>query len=96
MLFGSLKIKDINIIIGGNQIAIWKKLKNLGQIVNKNLNFTNHVSHILQIAYAKMRIHCANREILSMYLKTQLCNSLVLSHANHCDYVCGLYITQRF
>lgn len=95
MLFGNVGSNEIVIKLGDETLQVVEKAKNLGVIIDSNLRFTDHVSYLLQKSYAKLKLLYTHRHILSKKIKITLCESLVLSQFNYCDYVYGPCLTTR-
>nr|CAH7735330.1 unnamed protein product [Callosobruchus chinensis] len=79
---GKIKIK-INAV---------SQAKNLGVTIDSKLRYKTHVSNCIQKAYNNLRQLYPVRHFLSIQLKAQLCNSLVLSHFTHASPVYGTSI----
>lgn len=94
MLFGSkkhteflkenfvLKINDVN-------LPIVNSTKNLGIILDSELRFKDHVKKAIQKSFSSLKLIFSNRHMLSTSLKKMLCDSLVLSNFNYCDFIYG-------
>ena len=63
--------------------------KSLGLIVDSQLRFSDYVSYMLKKTYIAIKLLYPQRQYLDRNIKKELCDSLVLSHFNHCDYVYG-------
>lgn len=63
--------------------------KNLGIVLDGNLRFRDHLKRLNQKSYMALKILYNNRHILNFKLKKILCESLVLSNFNYCDFVYG-------
>lgn len=59
-----------------------KKCKNLGLIIDNKLNFSDHLSYILQKSYPILKILYMNRYFFNTGLK--LCDSIIMTCANYC------------
>ncbi len=62
-------------------------VKNLGVLFDSTLTFENHVNQKIKCAYIALRKLNRFKNMLSIELKTILCNCLVLSHFNYCSSV---------
>ena len=94
MLFGSKNnvsfLRDnINIILNDVKLPIVSTAKNLGIILDSELRFKDYVKKIIQRSYLSLKILYNNRHILSFGLRKMLCESLVLSNFNYCDFIYG-------
>lgn len=78
---------SIQITIAGKTIPLKTDAKNLGLVFDNNLRFRKHVNLMLKRSYCSLKLIYPNRHILDMGVKKMLCDSLVLSHFNHCDVV---------
>lgn len=63
--------------------------KSLGLILDAQLRFKSHVNYMLRKAYITLKTIYPHRQYLDQNIKKELCDSLVLSHFNHCDNVYG-------
>lgn len=94
ILFGSkhkkVFLKDnLNINIDGVPLAVTDQVKNLGLIIDSDLRFREQTKVLLQKSYSSLKLIYSGRDILNFNLKKMLCESLVLSHFNYCDFVYG-------
>lgn len=94
MLFGSKHKLDevknsLNINIEGIPLPIVKAAKNLGVVIDCDFRFREHVKKLMQKAYSSLKLLYSNRHILNFDLKKMLCEALVLSHFNYCDFIYG-------
>lgn len=90
ILFGGRKnaiLDKFNINIGGTPIEISEKCKSLGVIIDSKLKFKENITPLGRRAYASLKMIFSHRSYLSVKTKRTLCESLVLSHFNHCDVV---------
>nr|CAH7735754.1 unnamed protein product [Callosobruchus chinensis] len=69
--------------------------KNLGLHIDNNLKFTTHVRHLLQKAYAKLRVLYIHRKALSTEVILYLCDSLILSSLSYANVVFWPALTAR-
>jgi hypothetical protein len=79
----------VKINIGNIEVPIVESAKNLGLVFDRTLRFKEHVNNLIKKAFSSLKLLYAARDILCQKLKKQLCESLVLSHFNYCDYVYG-------
>lgn len=94
MIFGNKNninfLKDnLNINIDGVALPIVDSAKNLGLIIDNDFRFKNHVKKMLQKSFMSLKLLYSNRHILNFNLKKNLCESLVLSNFNYCDFIYG-------
>lgn len=83
-------LKNImHIRIENNDLPFVQKCKSLGIILDSELRFKLHVNYILKKAYSSLKALYPLRHFLDRDIKKLLCDSLVLSHFNHCDNVYG-------
>lgn len=78
---------SVHITIAGKPIPLKTDAKNLGLVFENNLRFRKHVNLMLKRSYFSLKLIYPNRHILDIGVKKMLCDSLVLSHFNHCDVV---------
>ena len=79
----------LNVKIDNISLPIVQKAKSLGLVLDYQLTFTDHVSWLLKKAYCALKSIYPHRHYLEKNIKKELCDSLVLSHFNHCDNVYG-------
>ena len=97
MIFGSKNgvnfIKNsADILINNTKIPVVDSAKNLGIVLDNNLRFKDHLKKLFQKSYMTLKILYNNKHILNFRLKKTLCESLVLSNFNYCDFVYGYCI----
>lgn len=63
--------------------------KSLGLIIDTKIRFKEHITYKLQRAYSSLKLIYNQRHYLDRDVKKMLCDSLVLSHFDHCDSVYG-------
>lgn len=100
MCFGSSKnrnfIKErLNIKIDNVTLPFVNCAKNLGVFVDEDLRFVDHIKYVNKKAYSSLKLIFSNRDILNTKLKRTLCDSLVLSHFNYCDFIYGNSLYHR-
>lgn len=83
----------IKIFVDGVQIELKRSVKNLGIILNDELDFTEYMNLCTQRSYAALKAIYSNRMFLDRKTKQLLCESLVLSRLNYCDSLYGSYIS---
>lgn len=79
----------LSITLNGDLINPVNKSRNLGIVFDNKLRFSEHITHILSRSFVKLRVLYSSRHIISSALKTTLCESLILSLTNYCDYLYG-------
>lgn len=94
MLFGNKNnvsfLKDhLNIHIEGSPLQFVNECRNLGILLDTNLRFREHVKKLIQKSYSSLKILYSSRHLLNTKLKIMLCESLVLSQFNYCDFIYG-------
>ena len=94
MVFGGRRntqlVKDsIHLYMGNEELKQTECAKNLGVLIDQNLNFSKHISQCIRKAYGALKITYSSRHILSVPIKRLLADSLVLSHFDYCDTVYG-------
>lgn len=81
--------QNLNVSINDVKIPIVDEYKNLGVVFDSTLRFRNQVSKVLQKAYINLRNIYKGKDVLNFGLKKSLCEALVLSHLNYCNFVYG-------
>ena len=94
ILFGNKYIVEqiklnFNITLDGQPLLIVDHAKSLGLILDSQLRFSDHVSYMPEKTYIAIKLLYPHRQYLDINIKKELCESLVLSHFNHYDYVYG-------
>lgn len=89
LLFGNKvvvgQIRDsINITVNSVRIAVVESAKNLGIEFDISFRFRTYVSRLVRRSYAALRLLYPHRSYLSTRVKSQLCESLVLSVFLYC------------
>nr|CAI5867331.1 unnamed protein product [Callosobruchus analis] len=91
MLFGPQNKRDVEsdlrISINGVQIPIVDQARSLGVILYSELRFGPHITKLLQQTYAALKTIYASRSFLTLKVRINLCESLVLSILNYADIV---------
>lgn len=80
---------QIQIKINDEIIPTVKVAKSLGIIFDTSLKFQLQVKKVIQKAYINLKLLYSNRHILSFNLRKNLCEVLVLSHLNYCNFIYG-------
>lgn len=94
MYFGNKKSKillknNMSLRIDNTTLQASDSARNLGLIIDTDIRFSKHVSHLVSKAFSFLKLIYNNRHILSIKMKRNLCESLVLSHFNYCDFIYG-------
>lgn len=76
-------------ILNNDPLPLTKAHKNLGIIVDDELNFKEHVKHLLKKSYNALRILFGNKHIFNFNLRKMLCESIVLSLFNYGNFTYG-------
>ncbi len=63
------------------------KCKNLGVIFDPSFSWTFHINSLISKAYFKLKCLYRFKNLLSTNVKLKLCDSLILSLFNYCDYI---------
>lgn len=82
------KVKN-RILINSTVVNCVKKCKNLGLIIDQNLNFTDHVNKLVQISYYKLKTLYRYKQFLPANVKLKLMEALIISRLDYCDVVYG-------
>lgn len=92
ILFGRSSVElrmSLRIHMGGTDLEISECARDLGLHIDTKLRFKTHVTTCIQKAYMNLKLIYQQRQFLSCNLKRTICESLVLTHFNHCDVVYG-------
>ena len=95
LLFGSVDNREYCIrnkfcpVINNETIPYVVSARNLGLVMDTNMRFTEHVSNLLKRSYCIMRTLYANKHVLGLNLRKQLCESLVFSIFSYGSIVYG-------
>lgn len=79
----------LTVKLENEQLHFVPHAKNLGVILDNKLRFTLHISKLLQKSYATLKVLYQYRQVLSTDIKSTLCDTLVLSQFNFCDFLYG-------
>lgn len=83
-------IKDnMQLSINQENIQFVEKVKNLGLIMDSKLRFREQINIMVRNSYMSLRNLYKSRFYLTVTLKKNLSEALVLSHTNYCDTVYG-------
>lgn len=94
MIFGPKNNKQflndsLNVCLDGVRLPVVSSTKNLGIILDTELRFKEYVKSLIQKSYLSLKILYNDRHILNYSLRRMLCESLVLSNFNYCDFIYG-------
>lgn len=78
---------QIVILVDGVPVPIKGEAKVLGVTLDVSLRFRTHCSNLIKSAYSKLKILYGSRHFLPLRVKKMLCETLVLSRFNYCDYL---------
>lgn len=82
-------LANFQLFIDNIAIEQLEEVKNLGLTIDKHLNFIPHISEVCRKCFCSFKQISGFRNILGKDVKLLLCESLVISHVNYCDYVYG-------
>lgn len=99
MLFGSKNkvnyiMDNFHFDIDGIILPIVKEANCLGVNLDTNFRFKTHIKKLMQRSFSSLKLIYSNRHLLNYKLRIMLCDSLVLSHFNYCDFIYGFCIDQ--
>lgn len=92
MIFGPKKEflkSNLNIILGDVSLSGVDCAKNLGVVLDTELRFREYVKLLIKKSFLSLKILYNNRQILNFHMRKMLCESLVLSNFNYCDFIYG-------
>lgn len=81
--------------VGGIDIRPVAEARNLGLILDSTLRFRSHISQCVRKGYGKLKLLYNRRHGMNKRVRSTVCNALVLSGLNYCDYVYGPSIDAR-
>ena len=85
--------KLITVVVNGQLLKPAKCIKNLGILMDNNLQFKQHVNQLIRNAYFSLKQLFGSRHILDKYIKKEICQSIVLSCSQFAGAVYGPCIT---
>lgn len=100
LIFGNKTIKnkvstdDFILKIGDGNIPIVHEAKNLGIVLDSDLNFQTHISNKTRLAYSRLKRLYPYKNCMSSSVKYRLCESLVLSLFDYGDVVYNNSLSQ--
>lgn len=92
--FNFLK-ENMHISLDGTLLVFEQCSKILGITLDSDLRFREYVKRLMQKSYSSLRLLYSERHAMSINIKITLCNALVLSHFNYCDFVYGSCLDLR-
>lgn len=84
----------VKLYVNGAPLVLRDNVRNLGLHIDSKLKFKNHIDLCIRRAYCSLKMLYPHRHTVSVAIKKQLCDSLVLSHFNFCDTVYGSCLDQ--
>lgn len=82
-----LENNNFKIVLNNLTLKPNDNCKNLGIFLDADLRFSQHVSHLIQKSFIKLKTLYFHKDFLSRDIKLRLCDSLILSHLGYCDTV---------
>ena len=82
-------VDNVRVLMAEAVIPVVKEYKNLGIIFDATLRFRSQVGKVVQKSYLALRNLYKSKHILRPHLKKSLCEALVLSLTNYCNFVYG-------
>ena len=76
---------NVKIELNNDPLPYSDRGKSLGLILDSKLRFGEHVTAKLRIAYGNLKLIYSHRHCLPQDTRKLLCDTLVLSHFNHCN-----------
>ncbi|KAJ8714407.1 hypothetical protein PYW07_002632 [Mythimna separata] len=83
------------VMIGGEEIEQVEQACSLGLILDPELRFEAHIKNVLRNCFYRLKVLYGIRKYLSIPLRKQLADSLILSRLNYCDTVYGPCLLAR-
>lgn len=80
---------NINVTMVGSVLPAVRECRNLGVLFDSTLRFRGQVAKVVQKSYISLRNLYKTKHVLNASLRRNLCESLVLSHTNYCNFVYG-------
>lgn len=92
MLFGRKNARtrcrdQLKVFVNDQNLQIVDKAKNLGIVLDTQLNFEHHISLLIKRGFSNLKMIYSKRGYLNKSTRTILCDSLVLSHLNYGDVI---------
>ncbi len=82
------RISDQNFQLDGCTVTSFT-VKNLGVILDSNLSFENHISHVTKTAFFHLRIIAKLRNMLTVSVAEKLVNAFMTSRLDYCNALLG-------
>ena len=79
--------KNMNIWLNNNSLPTSNICKSLGLIRNSKLRLTEQVTLKILLAYSNLKLIYLFKNLLPQQTRKLLCDTLILSHFNHCNSV---------
>ena len=82
----NLILENNNFKIGLNNLILKSNdtCKNLGKFFDAGLRFSQHVFHLIQKSFIKLKTLYYHKVFLNRDIKLRLCDSLILSYLGYC------------
>ena len=98
LLFGRpgavARVRDqVSITLNNSPLTFTERAKDLGIIIDSDLQFGEHVTSILKKGYSTLKLLYGSKDILNRKSRWLTCNSLVLSHITYGLTVYGPFLT---
>jgi hypothetical protein len=87
--------RDMHVKLEGKNLMVSDSVKTLGVVLDSGLAFSDHITHVSQVALGRLRGLYRYRNILPEAAKLQLAQSLVLSVLCYCFPAYGNSITRE-
>ena len=87
LLVAGNKVHPVSIKVGNSTIEESNQVELLGVIIDKDLNFKDHIHNKIRIANSKLAVVKRNRHFLSFHQKKVLLSSFVHSHFSYAPLV---------
>nr|CAH7747937.1 unnamed protein product [Callosobruchus chinensis] len=103
MVFGPKNTREeaanlLNLTINNEQLDTLNDARNLGVTLDINLRYQKHVNTLIRKAYISLKVlHIySKRHNFPTKVKINLCESMILSHFNFSDSLCGPCRTETY
>src|ERR1700712_6007470 len=98
LLFGRpgavARVRDqVSITLNNSPLTYTEHAKDLGIIIDSDLQLGEHVTSILKKGYSTLKLLYGSKDILNRKIRWLTCNSLVLSHITYRLTVYGPFLT---
>ncbi len=78
-----------DVAINNDIIPVVSECRNLGILFDNTLSWLPHINSLISKSYGKLRSLNHYKHFLSSTVKLKLCDSLILSNFNYCDFLFG-------